>query len=212
MNAILEPSLVLGLPLNKIDGASFMSRDACGHQIANNEALWTSQGRSFDGIDDVIDCGGSPYLDSQRYTLICWFKTTASSPDTDIGQRLVNIARAAGGESKIALRLKNNKADLFWIQPSTVGNSISSGIIVNDDQWHHLAGSTNGKIFTVYLNGDYKAMKSSELHTSFYKLCIGAIHTGTGAYEGMIGEARVYRVLTTMEIQRDYQATKQRYR
>ena len=212
MNSILEPCLVLHLPLHKMDGASFMSGDACGHQIVNYEAFWTPHGRSFDGIDDLINCGGSPTLDSQQYTLICWFKTTASSPDTDIGHRLVNIARAAGGESKIALRLKNNIADLFWITSSTSIDSISTGDIVNDGGWHHLAGTTNGKIFTVYLDSDYKAMKSSELHTSFYKLCIGAIHTETGAYDGIIGEARVYnRVLTALEIQLDYLATKQRY-
>ena len=134
------------------------------------------------------------------------------SPDTDIGHRLVNISRAAGGESKIALRLKNNTADLFWIQPSTIGDSISTGVTVNNALWHHLAGTTDGSIFTVYLNGDYKAMKSSELHTDFYSLCIGAVHTGTGSYDGTIGEVRVYnRVLSALEIHHDYLATEQCY-
>ncbi|MFC1947588.1 LamG domain-containing protein [Chloroflexota bacterium] len=213
MNSILDPSLVLYLPLHKLDGASFISGEACGHPTVNSGAFWTPQGRSFDGIDDLIDCGGSPAFNSQQYTLICWFKTTASSPDTDIGHRLVNIARAAGGESKITLRLKNNIADLFWIQPSTIGESISTGVTVNDGQWYHLAGTTDSIKFTVYLNGDHKALKSSALHTNFYCLCIGSVHTGTGAYDGTIGEARVYnRVLTSLEIQRDYLASKQWYR
>ena len=212
MNSILETSLVLHLPLYKLDGASFMSQDACGHPAMNSGAYWTPRGRSFDGIDNLVDCGKSPSINSQRYTLTCWFKTTASSPDTDIGHRLVNIARAAGGESKISLRLKNNTADLFWIKPSTIGDSISTDVTVNNGKWHHLAGTTDGTIFTVYLDGDFKASKSSELHTDFYGLCIGSVHTGTGAYEGTIGEARIYnRVLTPLEIHYDYLATKQRY-
>src|SRR4030042_2091010 len=105
MDSILDPSLVLYLPLPKLDGASFISGDACGHPIVNSGAFWTPRGRSFDGIDDLIDCGGSPAFDSQQYTLTCWFRTTASSPDTDIGHRPVHIARAGGGESKIALGL-----------------------------------------------------------------------------------------------------------
>ncbi|MBN2075007.1 MAG: LamG domain-containing protein [Dehalococcoidales bacterium] len=210
MNSILEPSLVLHLPLHKLDGASFISGDASGHPVMNSGAFWNPWGRSFDGIDDLIDCGGSLAFESQRYTLTCWFKTTASSPDTDIGHRLVNIARAAGGESKIALRLKNNIADLFWITPATSINSISTDIIVNNGKWHHLAGTTDGTIFTVYLDGDFKAFKSSELHTDYYKLCIGAVHTGTGPYNGTIGEVRVYdRVLSALEIQHDYLAMKQ---
>jgi hypothetical protein len=213
MDLNLDPSLVLYLPLYKLDSASFISRDAYGHPAVDTGTLWTPQGRSFDGIDDLIDCGGSPAFDSQQYTLTCWFKTTASSPGTDIGHRLINIARAAGGESKIALRLKNNVADLFWITPATLIDSVSTGVTVNNGQWHHLAGTTDGAIFTVYLDGDHKASKSSSLHTNFYCLSIGSVHTGTGAYNGTIGEVRVYdRVLTAPEIQRDYLATKWKYR
>ena len=212
MNSILDPSLVLHLPLHKLDGASFISGDASGHPAVNSGTFWTPRGRSFDGIDDLIDCGGSPAFDSQQYTLTCWFKTLAPSPDTDIGLRLVNIARAVGGESKIALRLKNNKADLFWITPATSIDSISTDVTVNNGRWYHLAGTTDGPIFTVYLDGDYKASKSSELHTNFYCLCIGSVHTGTGAYGGTIGEARVYnRVFTALEIHHDYLSTKWRY-
>jgi hypothetical protein len=212
MNSILDPSLVLNLALHNIDNTSFMSMDSSGHTVTNSGAFWTPQGWSFNGIDDLVDCGGNPAFDSQKYTLVCWFKTTASSPDTDIGHRLVNIARAAGGESKIALRLKNNIADLFWTQPTTIGDSISTDVTVNNGQWYHLAGTTDGMTFTVYLDGNCKAEKSSSLHMDFYCLCVGAVHTGIGAFDGMIGEVRIYnRILNSLEIQHDHLATKWRY-
>ena len=213
MDLNLDPGLVLYVPLQKLDSISFVSRDAYGHPAVDNGTLWTPQGRSFDGINDLIDCGGSPAFHSQQYSLSCWFKTAASSPDTDIGHRLVNIARAPNGDSKIALRLKNNIGDLFWITPAPSGDSVSTGVIVNNGQWHHLAGTTDGTTFTVYLDGDQKAVKSSELHVDFYCLSIGSVHTGTGAYDGKISEVRVYdRVLTAPEIQHDYLATKWKYR
>jgi len=210
---MLDPGLVLYLPLQRLDGTSLLSGDASGRLVMNSGAFWTFQGMNFDGIDDLINCGGNSAFNSQQYTLTCWFRTTAFSPDTDIGHRLVNIARASGGESKIALRLKNNIADLFWIKPNTIGDSVPTDITVNNGQWHHLVGTTDGTIFSVYLNGDYKASKLSSLHTNFYCLCIGSIHTGTGSYNGTLGEIRLYnRVLTSLEIQRNYLATKQWYR
>lgn len=213
MNAIYDPNLVLYLPLHKLDSVSFVSGDAYGHPAVDTGTIRTPQGRIFDGIDDLIDCGGSPAFDSQKYTLTCWFKTTASSPNTDIGHRLINIARAYSGESKIALRLKNNIADLFWITPSPSGDLISTGVTVNNGKWHHLAGTTDGMIFTVYLDGDFKTSKLSALHTDYYQLCIGSVHTGTGAYNGVIGEARIYnRVLSAPEIQHNYLASKWKYR
>ena len=213
MNSVLDPSLVLYLPLNTLDGNSFMSREASGHLVANTGSVWISQGRSFDGTNDLLNCGVSPSFNSQQYTLTCWFRTIASSPNTDVGHRLVNVSRVVGGETKIALRLRNNIADLFWITPVPSVDSVSTGMIVNDGQWYNLAGTTDGTTFTIYLNGDYKASKLSTLHTDFYSLSIGAIHTSFGAYIGLIGEARVYnRALTNQEIQYIYLATKQRYR
>ncbi len=213
MYSVLDPSLVLYLPLHTLDSASFVSREALGHMVTNTGSVWTPQGRSFDGINDLINCGGSPAFNSQQYTLACWFMTTASSPNTDVGHRLVNLSRVVGGESKIALRLRNNIADLFWITSVPSVDSVSTGVTVNDGQWYHLAGTTDGTTFTVYLNGDFKVSKLSTLHSDFYSLSIGAIHTSFGAYIGLIGEARVYnRALTNQEIQYIYLTTRQWYR
>src|SRR3990167_5915362 len=51
----LDPSLVLYLPLWKKDGSSFMSDDAYGHLATVTGATWGSQGRTFDGVDDLIE-------------------------------------------------------------------------------------------------------------------------------------------------------------
>ena len=59
MDFIFDPSLVLYLPLYQPDGASFASRDAYGHLCTVTGALWTPQGRTFDGADDIIDLGNN---------------------------------------------------------------------------------------------------------------------------------------------------------
>ena len=54
MNFIFDPSLVLYLPLHQRDGSSFMSKDAYGHVCTVTGAVWTPEGRLFDGVDDYI--------------------------------------------------------------------------------------------------------------------------------------------------------------
>ena len=54
MEYISDPDMVLYLPLSRMDGASFMSRDAYGHTGTKIGALWTPQGTSFDGAYDII--------------------------------------------------------------------------------------------------------------------------------------------------------------
>ena len=51
----LDPYCKLYLPLWKLDGNSFMSKDAYGHLCTNYGSLWTPQGRKFDGVDDYVE-------------------------------------------------------------------------------------------------------------------------------------------------------------
>ena len=43
---------VLWLPLWKLDGAQFTSKDAYGRLVTVTGAPWGPQGRPFDGVDD----------------------------------------------------------------------------------------------------------------------------------------------------------------
>ena len=73
MKKLIDPSVVLYLPLYRIDGGSQVSRDAYGQAVNVTGALWTPVGRSFDGVDDVINCGAASSLDLQYYfTIAAW--------------------------------------------------------------------------------------------------------------------------------------------
>jgi len=73
---ITDPNLVLYLPLHRLDGASFMSRDAYGHLCTVTGALWTPQGRSFDAVpDDYITVPDHSVFDiSAELTVLVWVK------------------------------------------------------------------------------------------------------------------------------------------
>ena len=68
----LDPSCVLHLPLRKLDGDSFPSREGAGLACTNSGSIWTPRGRLFDGTNDYIDCGSNARLDCSAITIIVW--------------------------------------------------------------------------------------------------------------------------------------------
>jgi hypothetical protein len=67
-----SPSLALDLPLRKLDGSYFMSRDSYGRKATVTGALWRPDGRYFDGVDDYIELSDTfmPITGSTSKTLM----------------------------------------------------------------------------------------------------------------------------------------------
>ncbi len=108
MNFIFDPSLALYLPLYKRDGTSFMSDEAYGHLATVTGAIWTPQGRYFDGVDDYLRIPDAPSLDlTGEMTILAWMKRGATGA---IWQDLVNK-----GASAYALGFSNNNKLSFTI-------------------------------------------------------------------------------------------------
>ena len=68
--------ITLSLPLWKRDGTEFIDESPYGHLCTVTGALWGTQGRFFDGADDVIDCGGDASIAAITgdLTLEVWWK------------------------------------------------------------------------------------------------------------------------------------------
>ena len=80
--------------------------------------------------------------------------------------------------------------------------------VLNDNQWHHMAGSYDGSELRCYIDGTGSSpvKKSRPLKKSSWDLCVGnsVVDYGTGefiAFEGLIDEVRIYnRALSADEI------------
>jgi len=210
---IFDPSLVLYLPLHKLDGACFMSKDAYGHLCTVTGALWTPQGRSFDGSDDYIDCGNDASLHNfTAKTIIFWLKPTAytgserylylhgfwASPYGDYF-----MARPTSNVIEIGLR-------------NTEGTYIQGGSLTySPDTWKQAGYVWDGTDLYYIKDGTRPPAGlplSGTMACSAHNLTIG--RKGTSAYNwgGRIGEVWIHnRALTPLEIQRNYLATKWRY-
>lgn len=207
---IFDPSLVLYLPLHKLDGASIMSRDPYGHLCSVTGALWTPNGREFDGIDDEIDCGNNSILDftSGDFSIDLWINQASSPLDNAY---IINRGNYNLSGWYIWFWNAGNEMQ-FYTNQDTPGVQ-STTMDMTFDTWLHLALVRSGTVATWYQN-TVDVTKNHGIHidpTSVSQaLKIGAFPSDD--FKGTIGEVRIYnRVLTPLEIQRNYLATKWRY-
>jgi len=208
---IFDPSLVLYLPLYRLDGASFMSKDAYGHLCSVTGALWTPQGRSFDGSDDYVDCGNIQDL-AQEFTVELWSNRSGSTCSYGclIGIDMTHWSDIGGfaifdqNDGRIEARIRNasESASDFLNIETDVPNNL----------WRCYSVTWNKPTLTVYRNGAYVDSNTwnYDIAWNVFKTRIG--RWGNIWFYGLIDEVRIYhRCLTPLEIQHNYLATKWRY-
>lgn len=208
---IFDPSLVLYLPLYKLDSASFMSKDAYGHLCSVTGALWSPKGRKFDGIDDVIVCGGATDIQPALITAEAWFYAATTMADYE-----VIFGNTAGNlQTGWAIDWWFNKIR-FYIQHYSTNQAYSD--LTPDNRWHHIIGTYNGatiKIFHDMVQGTDDTYGTGMDYTGATGVMLGSPVSGGNPYRfsSIVGEARLYsRVFAFPEIQHNYEATKWRYK
>ena len=208
---IFDPSLVLYLPLYELDGASFMSRDAYGHLCTVTGALWTPQGRSFDGTDDYMDCGRGSSIDlTGALTIEAWLNIP-----TDSSVNAYLITKREGSTNQYMVLIDADVKPLF-LCVGAASESITGNTALTKGRWHHLVCKTDGTTGYILLDGEEdKSGAVNSPTTKAVNLFIGARgdSPAAGYLQTYIGEIRLYnRDLSHLEIQRNYLATKWRYR
>ncbi len=218
MDFIFDPSLVLYLPLYELDGASLMSKDAYGRLCTVTGAMWTPQGRSFDGGDDYIVLPNQAALNFGLgdFSLEAWIKA-----DTSVAtyRKIVNMDDLTS--NRYALYVNQTSGSFIAeIRLDGTTRSANSGVAVNDNTWHHLVATfdRDGYIRD-YIDGAAKgALRDTSDLASVdcspnVNLYIGMLSGGSQFFIGVIGEVRIYnRALAPSEVLRNYLATKWRYR
>jgi len=206
--------LVLYLPFDK-PGDNDIVHDESG---AGNDgrvfgAEWVSEGK-FGGayrfritnLTDRIVIPNSDTLNPDYITLAAWIK--AADHDGFWNRIMDKDYRNAycfdlGGDY-------NGKGARGKLQFELSAGYLSSDRALNDDQWHHVAGTYDGRIMCCYIDGVEKARSVKNpgpLKKSGWDLCIGnsLVDYGTGeflAFDGLIDEVRIYnRALSPGEIE-----------
>jgi len=211
---IITSGLVLHLPLWMLKGSSIVSRDINSHTCSVTGALWSPQGRYFDGVNDFVGLPASASLDvagtDQAFTFEVWVYFADYSPDTysiPLGQSDLFIGRKKANE-KGTFSIYHAAGDSIYLE---------SNQSLSNEQWYHLTGTRDTSAdCRIYVNGslDCTPINYAKDPTGGERPKYLGSEGGTDyRTKGYIGEARVYSLaLTPQEVQHNYLATKWRYR
>lgn len=206
--------LVLYLPFDKADEHSVVHDESgAGNDGFVFGAKWVPDGKfggaykfQITNLDDRIVVPNSDTLNPGYITVAAWIKTA----DKDgFWNRIVDKDfRSAycldlGGD----YNGKAGRGKLIW---ESSRDGVSSDKVLDDNQWHHVAATYDGKTAHCYVDGIEKSRSirnGGPLKKSGWDLCIGnsVVDYGTGefiAFDGLIDEMRIYnRALSADEIQ-----------
>ncbi len=197
-------------------GSPFNSSGVYGipiHSCTVAGALWTSQGRSFDG-DDYVDVGTPANLNftSQNFSGEAWVKFTAITSNHGIFGK--GSYQTIGWEFFVNIL---GQLSLATYQNLANQNSTSDVGTIVINTWYHLAFVRNGASVRLYRNGvditNTAANHVDPADNSAQKMIVGAGYDGGALWlKGTIGEGLIYnRALPASEITQNYLATKWRY-
>ena len=192
------------------------SRDSNRHALTVTGALWTPQGRSFDG-DDLMTLNdnstGSPLnFTSGDFSLELWFQTTNLTANNMILFRMP-LSNEAGWYLYV---LANGRLSLRTAQagPTLQSTTSSVGAIVTNTKYH-IAATRSGATGRLFINGVEASYSAQGSHNNPVSTAAATIIANNGAtvyLTGAVGEVRCYeRALTPGEIQRIYEMTKWMY-
>ncbi len=210
-----SPDLALFAPLwyEGLQGSPFKSLDINRHVSTVTGALWTPQGRSLDGTDDVINCGDSVALDlTSAVTLWAWVKSTVT---LNINQHIIGRDTGSAGGRNYYIWFADDATVIFNIWIGAASKTAKPGVVAVKDQWAFWGGTYDGANLYGYKN----------LTRGTATAASGAIDNGDVSFTaglravasdrdftGIIGEFGVYnRALTQAERASLYLSTKWRY-
>ncbi|WP_323787919.1 choice-of-anchor D domain-containing protein [Psychroserpens sp.] len=144
----------------------------------------------FDGAVDYIDMEDALDLNPTEFTVSAWVKRDAA----DTGIKSILSKRPSAFTSGYDLRMfDNNQVQMRWKSPAN--QTLTSSIVIPDDEWHHIAVTFDGTTGKLFIDGveDDSGPKAAPVDTneSFY---IAAAGKGTPVqhFRGNIDEVRVW--------------------
>ncbi len=175
----------------------------------NPECIAGIKGKTFefDGADDHVEVTDSPILDiNNQITVAHWFKMTTPQIFTFMVSKGISP-----GTFVWATRVDTPKSLYFDIRTANHGTKAAffyGSDNLDDGKWHHIAGTFDGLLVKIYLDGFLMATQdigvADTLATNNEMLTIGSMDN-QHYYDGAIDEIRIYnRALHESEIKELY--------
>jgi len=157
---------------------------------------------SFDGSDDYINLGASaPLAIPRNITISTWVKFSGVSSDARI------IYRRSGNYGVTLWSPKDTGRLSFYLYSSAAYRADSTRDY-NDDQWHHVVGTYDGSLASLYVDGilESETAASGDISYPTANSAIGRNANENNRYwDGLIDEVKIWaRALSAAEVETLY--------
>jgi len=207
------------LPLWKKDhgesGGKLLSSDGFGHICTVTGALRRFKGYFFDGVNDkILSSTNSIFEFTTAFTIEVWVNVDVSVPAQH--QFAVELGDTAGIERMGICARRNAAGNLLGCYNAAIPDWVMANSACTPGIWEHIVGvfnpgAGNLDFFLNTVADGSPALGGFQAWTGGTTLV--NISPATGYLKGLIGEVRVYnRGLSPPEIQRNYTATRWRFR
>ena len=208
---MITDGLVFYAPLwkHRTNKSPFLSQDDYEHSCTVTGAVWTSEGRDFDGNDDVITIPHHADLAfTTVLTLESWILTEQPSSTTT----RVLVGKCTTHTDGYALTIRYISGTNYDLE-LRIEDGVTAQVGNVTDGWHHIVGTYDSNLASnhlkIYVDNILwsQGAKGNDLNTGTNNFVIGGV---TGRFAKVtIGEVKVYnRVLSTTERQCNYNETK----
>jgi len=161
-----------------------------------NQTYTTNEAYSFDGVDDVVDCGNVGISGNDSVSIACWVRTNSTSQDFFQGVHGFHSGSASGEH----FSFQCNRGANYELH--TRGNGITLTSL--SSSWKHLTATYDGSGVVAYVNGSQ--VGSLDITLSIQDgVTIGERPGGDRHFSGDIDDVRVYdKALTSTEVSNLY--------
>jgi len=184
----LKPTYPSDVPL-RVDGQSKKFGKALSFDGSNDYVL------SVFNANDVIE-------DDDPFTMEAWIK----NPNTDTLRTIVSWGEHLFNKDRSLWLYTNTGVLCLYFYPTTT-NMVSGTSDLRDNKWHYVAGTWDGSLGRVYVDGILE--NSGSLTADAYTYAdtrIGENISSSYRYLGLIDDVRIYnRTLSPTEIMKHYE-------
>lgn len=174
---------------------------AAGSGWTSDNRRWGAGGLMFNGSSDYVSItDNSALAPSSQMSIEAWFKY-----DSFVSGGAILNRRTSANVGGYTLELSDNDSIRFHIYTSAWQSVYTGDGSLNPGQWYHVAGTYNGSLLKIYLDG--KLIQESEITGSINNPATPSVEIGrniantTKYFDGNIDSTRIYsNALSATEI------------
>jgi hypothetical protein len=218
----VSDNLVMNAPLWQTECSSspFTTIDSNAFTATVSGAVWTPQGRTFDGADDYLEVAHhASQLPTTGGSIEAWIKP--DSAGEGLQGKIVDKSTGLTGNNGFDFQTYNDGANdyiSFRINAGAFKTTAAGAITFGDGNWYHVVATWDATgLVTIYVNGSQSGTPGISADpagiTTTNALRIGNRSGATDrTFDGTIGDVRIYNVeLTPAQVSQNYNATKTKH-